>query len=241
MKQLIALLAGCLLAGSAIANEALIRQVMQAKLGGATIEGIQAGPAGLFEVRFRTEQGVRIIYTDAKAQNIVVGSIYDAKSDRNLTEERLRKLTAISFDSLPLDQAVKVVNGNGKRVLAVFSDPYCPACKQFESVLAQTNDVTIHYFIFPVIRPELIDQSISAWCAQDRAKAWLELARRHVPPAANTGCDHPVHKNIAFGQSLGVNATPTLFFANGERMSGGLPLERLRAMLDDAAASVATR
>ena len=241
MNKLIALLAGCLLGGSAIANEALIRQVLQAKLGGARIEGIQTGPAGLFEVRFRTDEGMRIIYTDAKAQNIIVGNIFDVTSDRNLTEERLRKLTAISFESLPLEQAVKVVNGNGKRVLAVFSDPYCPACKQFENTLAQMNDITIHYFMFPVIRPELIDQSISAWCAQDRVKAWLDLARRHVPPAANTGCEHPVQKNIAYGQSLGVNATPTLFFVNGERLSGGLPLARLRAMLDDAAASVAKR
>jgi len=241
MEKLIVLLAGCLLAGSAIANEALIRQVLQGKLGGARIEGIQAGPAGLFEVRFRTDEGVRIVYTDAKAQNIIVGNIYDTKSDRNITEERLRKLTAISFESLPLEQAVKVVNGSGKRVLAVFSDPYCPACKQFENTLAQMDDTTLYYFMFPVIRPELIDQSISAWCAQDRVNAWLDLARRHVPPAANTGCDHPVHKNIAYGQSLGVNATPTLFFVNGERMSGGLPLARLRAMLDDAAASVSKR
>jgi len=39
---------------------------------------------------------------------------------------------------------VKVQRGNGKRVLAMFSDPYCPACKQFEQTLQQLDDITIY-------------------------------------------------------------------------------------------------
>jgi thiol:disulfide interchange protein DsbC len=41
----------------------------------------------------------------------------------------------MNFESLPLDLAVKVQRGNGKRVLAMFSDPYCPACRRFERSL----------------------------------------------------------------------------------------------------------
>jgi len=64
-----------------------------------------------------------VVYTDASASYIISGKIYEARTDRDLTEERLRKLNAIRFDSLPLEQAVKVQRGNGKRVLAMFSDP----------------------------------------------------------------------------------------------------------------------
>jgi len=133
MKNLIAFL-GCLLAAAgAVADEAKIRRVVEAALGGVRVDGIQPAPLpGFFEVRFTTREGPQIVYTDADASYILEGSLYDTRAKRNLTEERLRKLSAISFDALPLDLAVKVQRGNGKRVMAMFSDPYCPACRQFE-------------------------------------------------------------------------------------------------------------
>src|SRR5258708_7232407 len=100
------------------------------------------------------------------ARNAPMGRLRNA--GLNLTE-RLRKLNAIRFESLPLDQAVKIQRGDGKRVLAMFSDPYCPACRQFEQTLQQLNDVTIYVFMFPVIRPEFADHSKAVWCSSDRA------------------------------------------------------------------------
>jgi len=240
MKKLIALV-GFLIATSVCADEAQIRKVLEAKLGGAKIEGIQPGPIpGLFEVRFRSaDGGAQVIYTDAAATHIIVGRIYEARTDRNLTEERTRKLNAVKFESLPLDLAVKVQRGNGKRVLAMFSDPYCPACRQFERVLAQIDDITIYVFMYPVIRPENADHSRAVWCSPDRAKAWLELAAAPKPkvPEAGARCANPVDKLLDAGRKLGVNSTPTLFLANGERFSGGLAAPDLKDLLDQAAAA----
>ena len=227
-----------LCATPASANEAQIRKVLEPKLGGAKIEGVQPGPIpGLFEVRFRGEEGVQVIYTDATASHIFVGRIYEARTDRDLTEERKRKLNAVKFDSLPLDLAVKVQRGNGRRVLAMFSDPYCPACRQFEQALAQVNDITVYVFMFPVIRPENADHSRAVWCAPDRAKAWLELAAASRPkvPEAGARCANPVDKVLEVGRKLGVTSTPTLFLANGERLTGGLPADDLRELLDQSA------
>jgi len=196
---------------------------------------VQKGPLGLYEVRFRGSSGTRIVYTDENATHIFVGKIYESSSDRDITEERLRKLNAIKFDSLPLDQAVKIQRGSGKRVMAMFSDPHCPACRQFEQVLQQVDDITIYVFMFPVIRPELADHSKSVWCSPDRSKAWLDVALRNKPPAAKPGCANPVEKNVELGRSLGVNSTPTLILANGERVTGGLALTDLNEVLDSAA------
>ena len=241
MKKHLFLLVGLLLAASAGANEAQIRKVLESKLGGAKIEGVQPGPiAGLFEVRFRSEEGgVQVIYTDASATHIFVGRIYEARTDRDLTEERKRKLNAVKFESLPLDLAVKIQRGNGKRVLAMFSDPYCPACRQFERVLAQVDDITVYVFMFPVIRPENADHSRAVWCAPDRAKAWLELAAASRPkvPEAGARCANPVDKVLEAGRRLGVNSTPTLFLANGERLSGGLALDDLKELLEQSPAT----
>jgi thiol:disulfide interchange protein DsbC len=231
-----AALAVLLFASGASADEALIRKALEPKLDGARIEGVEPAPIpGLYEVRYRSAEGVQVLYTDATASYIIVGTIYEARSSRNLTEERTRKLNAIRFDSLPLELAVKVQRGNGSRVLAMFSDPYCPACRQFERSLQQVDNITVYVFMYPVIRPENAGHSRAVWCAPDRAKAWLELAAAPRPkvPAAS-GCEDPLDKVLKLGRSLGVNSTPTLILANGERVSGGLAPSDLRELLDQA-------
>ncbi len=103
-------------------------------------------------------QGDDSLYTDAQANFFVIdGSIIEAKSGRNLTEERLQKLSAIEFGALPLDLALKIQRGNGKRVLAMFTDPYCPYCRRLEQSLLQIDDITVYVFMYPVIRPDAAD------------------------------------------------------------------------------------
>ena len=224
-----------LAAGAAQANEAAIRKALTPKLGGAKIEGVQPAPmAGLWEVRVRGRSGVQLLYTDAAGTFLIDGNLYDLKNDRNLTDERLRVLNAIKFESLPFEQAVKVQRGDGRRVVAMFSDPYCPYCQKFEQTLQKINDITIYVFMYPVIRPQNADHSKAVWCSPDRQKAWLDLALNHKPPPVAPSCENPVEKNLELGQSLGVNGTPTLIFANGERVGGGMGATDFVAMLEKA-------
>ena len=232
------LIAVLLLALPALAGEAEIRQVIRAKFPNVRVDGIQPAPMpGLYEVRFQNQDGPQILYTDAQANFFIDGSLIEAKSGRNLTEERLQKLSAVEFNSLPLDLALKVQRGNGKRVLAMFTDPYCPYCRKLEQALLQIDDITIYVFMFPVIRPDLADHSRAVWCASDRVKAWLELAASDTPkvPAGGASCANPVDKVVELGRSLRINGTPTLFFANGERAGGGMALGQLRVKLDEIA------
>jgi len=218
----------------ALADEALIRQVVESKLGGVKVEGVQPTPMpGLYEVRFRTSEGVQIVYTNADATHLLIGSLIDTKSERNLTEERMRRFSAINMEALPYDLAVKVQRGSGKRSLVVFSDPYCPACKQFEMVLASIDDITIHYFMYPVIRPELADHSRAVWCAPDRSKAWIDLALHGKALSGGAKCDAPIDKLLDLGSKLGVRSTPTMFFASGERVRGGIGATQLKTLLDE--------
>jgi thiol:disulfide interchange protein DsbC len=242
VKKVLMLVAALAVAAGAAADEATIRRVVEEKLGGgARVEGVQPTPiAGLYEVHFQSREGPQIVYTDENADHILLGTLYDAQRGRNLTEERMRRLTAIDFGSLPLDLAVKVQRGNGRRVLAIFSDPYCPACRQFEQVLAQVDDITIYYFMYPVIRPELVAHSKAVWCSPDRARAWIALAARAQaqPPAAKPDCQTPVERVLELGRALGVNSTPTLFFTTGERVRGGMRAPELVSQLDDASRRV---
>ncbi len=238
-RALSALMLGLALAwlpAFAVADEAAIRKSLEPRLGGARIEGIQPTPIpGLFEVRFRSAEGPQIVYSDTTGTHVIQGNLIETRAGRDITEERLRKLSAIKFDSLPFEQAVKIQRGNGKRVLAMFSDPYCPYCVKFEKVLQQIDDITVYVFMYPVIRPDFADHSKAVWCSPDKAKAWLDLAMNHRRPAAAPSCETPIEKNLQLGRSLGVSGTPTLYAANGERIPP-LAAPQLRQVLDQAAA-----
>ena len=237
MRKFVFAIAAALLALPALADEAQIRQAVEAKLGGIKVDGVQATPIpGIFEVRIQGRDGPQIVYADEQGAYFFTGHLIETGRNLDLTEERLRKLTAIEFKSLPLDLAVKVQRGNGRRALAMFTDPYCPYCRQLEQALLQIDDITVYVFMYPVIRPAAIDHSRAVWCSKDRARAWLELAVGDKPkvPAAPATCANPVDKVLELGRSLRVIGTPTLIFADGERASG-MPLAQLRAKLDQAA------
>jgi thiol:disulfide interchange protein DsbC len=236
MKRVIAGLLLAVAAAGALADEAAVRLLVETKLRhGATIDAVRKLPfADLYEVAIRSADGPLVYYVDGAATVVIAGSVFDAKSGRNLTEERLRKLSAISWDSLPFESAVTTVRGNGRRKIAVFSDPNCPYCKRFEETLAKIDDITVHIFLYPVIKPESVPLAKSVWCSKERAKAWDDLMLRGIVPPASPNCDTPVEKLVALGHRLGATSTPTWFLQSGERFSGAMRLEDVRALLDKA-------
>jgi thiol:disulfide interchange protein DsbC len=225
------------LATAAMADEAAVRRLIQSRIGEeARIEQIARVPSsGLYEVTIRGPNGPQLFYVDERARLIVVGQVLDGRTGFNLTEERLRKLNAIDWAALPFADAITTKRGNGRRKLAVFSDPNCPYCKRFEKDLAELDDITVHIFLFPVIRPESVALTKSVWCSRDRAKAWNDLMLRDIEPTAAPDCGTPVERLVALGRKLGANSTPTWFVESGERFSGAIPLEDTRRILDAAA------
>jgi len=210
-----------------LTTESVIKRTLEGRLGGAKIESVAKTPyLGLYEVRVDSE----ILYTDEKMNYIFSGNIIDAKSMQNLTEKRLRELSAIKWDNLPLDSAVKTVRGNGKRVLAVFSDPNCPYCKRFEKDLAKVDDITIYTFLYPILSQDSHDKAKAVWCSADKSKAWSELMLNAAVPAA-ARCDTPIEKNLELGRKYRITGTPTLVFASGERVPGAISAEQIEKLL----------
>jgi thiol:disulfide interchange protein DsbC len=243
VRRLWASLAMASLMAPALANEALVRRMVQERLGaGGLIESIQKAPfAGFYEVVVRTPEGPYIYYVDSRANYIIAGSVIEARTGRNLTEDRQRKLTAIQWDGLPFQWAITSKRGDGRRKIAVLSDPNCPFCKRFEEDLARLDDITVHIFPYAVIKPESMRQARAVWCSKDRVKAWNDLMFRRIEPPAVANCDAPIEKVVELGRRLGANSTPTWFLQNGERHTGVKPIEELRRLLDAAAAEAGSR
>lgn len=225
------LLALLIFAGRAGADEASVRKAVQEKFHDANIESVIKTPYfGLYEVYIAGE----LLYTDEKVNYFFIGNVLNAKNFQNLSEERKRKLSAIKFDSLPLDLAIKIVKGNGKRKVAIFSDPYCPFCQKLEQDMVNVSDVTIYTFLYPIesLHPGATEKSKAIWCSSDRVKAWNDFMLKHSGPEAQSSCDTPVDKIIEFGQKKGIRATPTLIFADGEIIPGAVPAAKLEQMLN---------
>lgn len=226
------------LAASALAGEGDIRKSIEGSFPGAKVKDIAKSPIdGLFEVITESPQGPLVVYADDKGQYLLIGDLLNVQSKRNLTRERMDKLTEVKWDNLPLDNAIKVVKGNGSRKIAVFSDPDCPYCKKAEAEFAKMDDITIYNFAYPLpMHPDAGRKSKLVWCSKDRAQAWQDLMLKGVVPKGKTDCDNPIDENLALGAKLGVNGTPALIFPNGKRIPGYVDANRLEAMLKSMAA-----
>lgn len=237
MRQFLKLLAAtAVLACSmqaATAQEATIRKNLAERIPQLPkIDEVSKTPiAGLYEIRVN---GAEIYYTDAEGNYLVQGSLFDTRKKRNITEERLEKLSAVSFDSLPLKDAVTMVRGNGKRKLAVFADPNCGYCKRFEKDLMKIDNITVHLFLYPILGADSTEKSKNIWCAKDQGKTWDNWMQKGVAPAV-ANCDAAaLERNVAFGQKYRITGTPTVIFADGKRVPGAISADQIEKNLSQA-------
>ncbi len=230
-RWLLTLAAAACLAPAAMAQEAVIRKTIAERLPDfPKIDEVRKTPiAGIWELRI----GQEVVYTDDGGQHIIQGSIIETKTRTNLTEERLDKLAAIDFASLPLKDAITWKQGSGARKLVVFEDPNCGYCKRFENDLAQVKDVTVYVFLYPILGPDSTDKSRNIWCAKDRAATWQAWMRNNaVPPKAMGECDvAAVQRNLELGRKHRVNGTPAIVFEDGKRIPGAIGSEAIEKQL----------
>jgi thiol:disulfide interchange protein DsbC len=221
--------------GVSVADEASLKKAIEAAYPKFKIDSVTKTPyPGLYEVFM----GGQIVYTDEKLNFLIAeGRLVDPKTKKDITGERLEELTKIDFNSLPLNQAIKVVKGNGTRKLVVFSDVDCPFCKRLEqNEIANIDDVTVYTFLYPIesLHPDAANKSKSIWCAPNRVRAWNDWIFNNQLPTSVAKCDVPLEKVGELARKYGVTSTPTLFFTDGKRMLGAQPYKEIERYLQAA-------
>jgi thiol:disulfide interchange protein DsbC len=213
---------------SAHAGESEIRKSLQSKFPNiGKLEHIVKTPyAGLYEIIIDGQ----LLYTDEKGHYIFEGNVIETKDRRNLSDERRRVLFAIDFNKLPLDLAVKRVKGDGKRKMAIFTDPNCGFCRKLEKELSRVTDVTIYRFMYPIF-PGSDEIVRNVLCSKDPSKTWEDWMLSEIVPQAAI-CETQTAQVKALGQKLHVNGTPNLVFANGIQTPGFIPYEELEKSLN---------
>ena len=212
-------------------DEAKVKKNLESFLNAPAVESVKKTPyGGLFEVVLKSGE---LLYTDASASFIIDGNIIDAKTRKNVTQARMLQLMKIDFATLPLDQAIKQVRGNGKRVIASFEDPNCGFCKKLAKDLQKLDNVTIYTFLYPILSPDSLEKSNRIWCSANKSKSWNDWMIDGKEPEGRSDCDTTaVRRTVELGHQLGINGTPTLFFTDGERIPGAVPLAQIEKKLE---------
>jgi thiol:disulfide interchange protein DsbC len=213
---------------SAIADEAVVRKVLQSRFPGMPIESITKAPMGLYEVVLDGE----ILYTDAKAEYFIGGNLYDIRTlpPRNVTQETQSRLASKTLTSMH-DSAIKTVRGNGKRVMYTFEDPNCGYCRELYKEILKMNDLTVYTFLTPVLSPDSTEKSRAVWCAKDRSKAWEQIMTKGTVPDGPKTCDTPIEKNLQVMKRFGARGTPAVYLVNGQQIGGYIQAAQIEQAL----------
>ena len=185
-------------------------KVIQSLAPDSVMLGFRPAPLGLYEVDIKSNGQTGILYIDKDGKYIVMGSILDVATKKNITKERFEELTKVDTSKIPVGDAVVVGDPKAKYRVIVFSDPDCPYCvrlqEEIDKVVKQRKDIVFFIKLFPLksIHPDSYRKSKAIACEKDKAKALKMLedafAKKPVPqPSCDT---KTIDDNLALGEKL---------------------------------------
>lgn len=151
---------------------------------------------------------------------------------------------AIAFDTLPLQNAIVRVHGNGERKIAVFADPTCPYSKSLERDINKLDNVTIYTIMAPILKGNmakskpLIDNIYCGETNQARAQAYDNYMLNGVEPVTVAGC--PQVANGLLASIKGVtnyegkaysDFSPSIIFDNHIAIMGYIPIDEVKDIM----------
>lgn len=166
-----------------------------------------------------------VVYVSDDGKYLFDATLYDAKSQRNLSESRLASERRVKLADVPASEHVVFGPPNPKYKVTVFTDLDCGYCRKLHSQIAEYNALGIEfdYLFFPRtgVGSPSYDKAVSVWCAKDR-KAAFTAAKAGKNPAKAT-CPNPVADEYKLGRLVGVDGTPAIYSADGVKIGGYLP------------------
>lgn len=195
---------------------------------------------GLYEV----VAGENVLYVDKTGRYLVVGSIYDLKTDTDLSAERRAEVIEAKAVSVVTEEPqpavaealsslmsaredLAIVTGSGDKVVTVLTDPDCGYCRRMWSeTLSDVEGVQVRHVLL-----SRSDRSIGILCASDPSKALHSAfdvsGTTTKTPVPSSSCRRQatskVNRVLRFVQSAGLPAvTPILIREDGVVHTGYL-------------------
>ena len=209
---------------------------MQKRYPKTVIKKVKPSPfQGIYEVTM----GKNVAYVDQSGRYFLFGNLFDMQTQTDLTSAVQDEANAVDFASLPKQDALKFVVGNGKRQLALFADPHCPYCVQFQQAMLAQKDYTLFVFMLPLdgLHPDASRVSQAIWCDAQPEQAWLNALLHHdnilasKKSKSSEECRALVTRNAALAEKLAITGTPIIIGADGVRHEGALAGVELESWL----------
>lgn len=172
-------------------------------------------------------KGNQIVYTSPDGKFLMANDgrdmiLLDVEAKRNLTEDKLAKLNRIDVSKIDKNNAILLQKGKLGEI-HVFADPNCIYCKRYEQTLGDVKDVTVYLHLYPILNQDSVQKAHQVWCAENKVEAWKDWMLNGKPLPTKTDCDtSSVKKSLEFGQSVGIQGTPTTIFSDGTRIPGAI-------------------
>jgi thiol:disulfide interchange protein DsbC len=228
---LIALLACAACAEAGDPQLEKVRKDVVERIPGIAPESITPSAApGLYQVQKGQEFG----YVTADGRYMIFGDMIDLVSGEQITERQRGDARMAVLKQFGPDQVIEFAPKDAKYFVTVFTDIDCGYCRKLHSEIQQYNaaGIGIRYVFYPRSGPNTpsFQQAEAVWCSADRREA-LTQAKRGVHITAPSSCPNPVKQQYAAGDSIGINATPTLILPDGEVVRGYVRAQPLAARL----------
>jgi thiol:disulfide interchange protein DsbC len=175
-------------------------------------EVVKSDLPGFYEVIISGQ----ITYVTEDGKYLLQGKLYDVPLKKDLTSARIATMREEALAKLPQSKVMLFAPENPKHTVTVFTDVDCPYCRQFHKQIAEYNrlGIAVRYVLYPLdIHPGADKKAAAVWCAKDRNAAYT-AAMNGQDPGTGT-CTNPVAETKALGETLGINATPTVLAEDG--------------------------
>ena len=165
----------------------------------------------------------KFVFESGNLQKIVKGK--DSYYFENLTESSASEGRKNLLDDLP-DSKLFVYGDSKDYIINVVTDIDCPYCRKFHDDIATyvKNGVKVRYLVF-AIKTSAKRKIISAWCANNKNKAFTLLKKEKIIEKLN--CDNPINEHQDIISSIGVSSTPSIFLPSGELIQGYMSPEEV--------------
>jgi thiol:disulfide interchange protein DsbC len=120
----------------------------------------------------------------------------------------------------------------------VVTDIDCPYCRRMHAHMDEINGlgIELRYLQMPRagVQSPSFRKAVSVYCAEDSTGA-MDKAKAGQS-VAEASCENPVARHMQLASRLGINATPTVVFANGSVHPGYMTAEQLLKRAEEESA-----
>ncbi len=235
MKKIITLSVLISLALNSYADDAkpnlkLLKGMLQ---DGISVKKVSPAPvAGLYEVQL--DNG--IVYLSEDGVHVLSGDLYNLKDNFSYTEKKMNDVRKKALEKVKDSDKIIYKAPKEKYKVAVFTDINCGYCAKLHDQMDDYNKagITIEYLAFPRqgIGSKNEREMQRVWCSKNKTSDLTAAKlKRKIPTESCEG--KQVAEQFELGQEIGVYATPTMIFSDGELQAGYIAPDKLASMLNE--------